>query len=349
MRIGGIAENPAESIVGRLNLAPQPLLETQMAFTMARLIMSGTQLGIFEALKDGPRTSAQVAAACGTHDFATDKLLFALAGSGYLASRGGSYELTKVSRKWLLADSPNSVVDKLLFQFLEWDFLAQSEEYVRTGKPIELHSADLGPDAWDSYQRGMRAMANAMSAEAVKRMPLPKGATRMLDIGGSHGYYSVSLCRRHHGLSAQVLDLPEAVDKAAPLLAKEGMGDTVTHWPGDALQVDLGTEQYDLILVAQLVHHFTAEENAELARKIAQALKPGGVFAVLDEFKPGSVKSAGQIGALLEFYFALTSQSGTWDVAEIRTWQTGAGLTPKKPIKLLTVPGVGIQAAVKRR
>lgn len=347
MRIGGIPENPAESIVGRLNLAPQPMLETQMAFTMARLIMSGTQLGIFEALKDGSRTAAQVSAACGTHEFATDKLMFALAGCGYLKSTGNTYELTKVSRKWLLADSPSSVVDKLLFQFLEWDFLGQSEEYVRTGKPIELHGPDLGPDGWDSYQRGMRAMANAMSAEAVKRMPLPKHPTHMLDIGGSHGYYSVSLCRRHPGLTAQVLDLPEAVEKAAPLLAKEGMGDTVTHWAGNALEADLGSEQYDLILVAQLVHHFSAEENAALAKKIARALKPGGVFAVLDEFKPNSVKSAGQIGALLEFYFALTSQSGTWNAAEIRTWQTDAGLTPKKPIKLLTVPGVGIQAAVK--
>jgi hypothetical protein len=35
---------------------------------------------------------------------------------------------------------------------------------------------------WDLYQRGMRAMANAASGEAMRRMPVPKDAKRMLDI-----------------------------------------------------------------------------------------------------------------------------------------------------------------------
>lgn len=347
MRIGAIPENPIEFLVGRLNLAPQPLLDTQMAFTMARVIMAAAQLGVYEALRDGPATPADVALRCTTDRFATEKLLFALAGSGYVKASGDTYELTAVSRKWLLADSPHSLVDKLAFQILEWDFLAHSEEYVRTGQPLELHGAAMGPEGWDSYQRGMRAMANAISAEAVKRIPVPKGATRMLDIGGSHGYYSVALCRRHPGLTSRILDLPEAVEQAAPILAAENMGDIVTHWPGNALADDLGTEQYDLVLVAQLVHHFSEEQNRELAKRIATALKPGGVFAVMDEFRPDTVKSAGQLGALLEFYFALTSQSGSWSVDEIVGWQKAAGLDPQKPKMLLTAPGVGIQAATK--
>jgi hypothetical protein len=63
----------------------------------------------------------------------------------------------------------------------------------------------------------MRSMARALSGEATKRMPVPDGAQKMLDIGGSHGYYSVALCRRHEGLRAVVLDLPEAVKQAGPL------------------------------------------------------------------------------------------------------------------------------------
>ena len=41
-----------------------------------------------------------------------------------------------------------------------------------------------------------------------KRMPVPDGARDMLDIGGSHGYLSVAVCRRHPELRATVLDLP---------------------------------------------------------------------------------------------------------------------------------------------
>jgi SAM-dependent methyltransferase len=200
---------------------------------------------------------------------------------------------------------------------------------------------------WDLYQRGMRAMANAFAGEAVRRMPVPRNAREMLDIGGSHGYYSVALCRRHDGLRSVILDLPQAVERAAPLLAAEEMGERVVHRAGDALTDELGSEAYDVALIAQLVHHFSEAQNRELAKRVARALRPGGVYAVLDEFRPRSAKDAGQTGALLEFYFALTSQSGTWAVEEIAEWQRGAGLTPRRPIRLRTAPGVGIQAAAK--
>ncbi len=53
----------------------------------------------------------------------------------------------------------------------------------------------------------------------------------MLDIGGSHGYFSVELCRRYAGLRAVVLDLDQAVEQAAPSLEAEGMGERVTLVP----------------------------------------------------------------------------------------------------------------------
>ena len=348
MRLGPIPENPIERVVNRLNLAPRPLLDTQMAFSLSRLIMVGTKLGVFEALADGPLSAAEVAERCSTSELGTEKLLFALTGAEYLQVENGGYGLTPVARKWLLRDSPNSLVDKMLFQFYEWDYMELSEEYVRTGKPFELHST-IDDDQWDLYQRGMRALANAGAPELVRRMPMPKGAAQMLDIGGSHGFYSVALCRKHDGLRSTILDLPQAIEPAAPLLAAEGMGDRVVHQAGDALEDDLGAEAYDLVLIAQLVHHFSEEQNRELAARVARALRPGGVYAVVDEFRPRTPKDAGQMGALLEFYFALTSQSGTWPVEEISEWQRGAGLKPRRTINFRTVPGVGIQAAEKPR
>jgi SAM-dependent methyltransferase len=346
MRLGLIPENPIERLVARLNLAPRPLFETQSAFTLARLVMVGTKLGVFEALGDGTRTAREVAEQCGTDESGTGKLLFALAGAGYLRERDGGYEVAPFARKWLLRESADSLADKMIFQFHEWEWMEQAEDYVRTGRPLELHRT-IGGDEWGDYQRGMRAMASAFSVEAVRRLPVPKGARDLLDIGGSHGYYSVALCRRHEDLRAVVLDLPEAVEHAAPILAAEGMGDRVVHRAGDALSDDLGEATYDVVMVAQLVHHFTEEQNRDLARRVARALRPGGVYAILDAFRSRSAKDAGQTPALLEFYFALTSESGTWAPEEMADWQRQAGLRPKRPIRFRTIPGGGIQAATK--
>jgi SAM-dependent methyltransferase len=346
MRVGAIPEGLMERIVMRLGVVPRPFVETQMSFTLARVVMAAADLGVFALLEEGPATSDEIADRLGTDPHATYKLLFALASSDYLRFRDGRYELTKLSRKWLLPDSPTDLTDKLRFQLLEWEFVAKSEEYVRTGKPLDLHDSS-DPTLWDSYQRGMRAMAAAFGAEGLRRLPIPDGARDLLDIGGSHGYYSCELCRRHEGLRAVILDLPDAVEKAAPLLAAENMGDRVTHRPGNALTDDLGEEAWDVVMMAQVAHHFSDEQNRELAVRVARALRPGGVYAIVDAFRPTKPGESGQLPSLLEFYFALTSQSGTWTPEEMADWQRAAGLNPKRPIRLRTVPGGGIQVAVK--
>lgn len=348
MRIGMKPESAVERAVARLGLVPQPLIETQMAFTLARVVMAATKLGLFEALSAGSATAASVAERAGTDPEATGKILFALAAGDYLKADADRYSLTPMSRKWLLRDSETSLVDKLLFQFDEWEWLERTEDYVRTGQPIEIHDVMAG-EQWDSYQRGMRSLAAGFAAEAVRKLPVPAGARDLLDIGGSHGYYSVMLCRRHEKLRAVVLDLPEAVEHAAPLLAAEGMGDRVLHRTGNALTEDLGTATYDVVFTASLVHHLSDTENRGLAARVARALRPGGVYAILDAFRPETPRDAGQLGALLEFYFALTSQSGTWTPDEIAGWQREAGLEPRRPIKLRSAPGGGIQAATKAK
>lgn len=346
MRVGLIPENPLERVLARLNVVPRPLVETQMAYTLARVVMAGAELGVFDTLAAGPLTAAEVARRCGTDPGATEKLLFALASTDYVRFRRDRYELTRGARRWLVSDSDRCLTDKLRLQLLEWEWMARSEDYVRTGQPVEIHAIP-GGEVWDAYQRGMRAMAGAFSTEAVARLPVPDDARDLLDIGGSHGYYSVAMCRRHEGLRAVVLDLPQAVEAAAPLLAAEGMGDRVVHRAGDALRDDLGEEAYDVVMIAQLVHHFSDEQNRELAARVARALRPGGVYAILDAFRPRTPDDAGQVGAMLEFYFALTSQSGTWTPEEMAAWQRDAGLRPRRAIRFRTTPGGGIQAAFK--
>jgi SAM-dependent methyltransferase len=331
-------ENPFERLAMALGVVPVTLMDTHMSFMRARAIMVGVKLGLFDALAGGPLPAAQVAERCGTVAAATEKLLNALVGSGYVKHVAGTYALAPVARRWLLSSSSSSVRDKVLFEFIEWDLSEHFEEFVRTGQPLEMHQ-QAQPDLWQRYQRAMRALSGLAAPEIVKRTPVPKHATTMLDIGGSHGFISVAMCRRYAALRATVLDLPAAIEHAAPILAKEGMGDRVVHRAGDALVEDLGEKAWDFIYVSQLLHHFDRDTNQRLVRRIARALRPGGVLCVLEMIRPSTPERSGQVGALLDLYFAVTSQSGTWSVEEIAGWQREAGLTLLKPVALRTVPG----------
>jgi len=314
--------------------------------TLARTIMVSTKLGIFEALAKQECTAREVAARCGLDRHATEVLLFALAGAGYVRSKAMRYTLAPVARKWLLRSSPQSLYDYMMFNFLNWTWDERFEDFIRTGRPTQIHQ-EMSIDEWQVYQRGMRSLAGFSAFEVARRMPLPRGASHMLDIGGSHGYYSVMLCRRHPGLCSVVFDLPEAVVHAAKILAQEGMGERIVHRAGNALTDELGNEEYDLIFIGSLLHHFDEKANRDLVKRSAQALRPGG-YLVIEEFQRFQTpKEVGELGALSNLYFAATSEAGTWSMKEIAAWQREAGLLPRKPIRLLTAPGAELQAAIK--
>jgi hypothetical protein len=107
MRLGIIGETLIERVIARTNVAPVPLLETQIAFTMARSIMAGVKLGIYDAIGTGAKTVAEVVTACNTDREATTKLLNTLVGCRYLRHRDGRYELTPKASKWLLQSTPD--------------------------------------------------------------------------------------------------------------------------------------------------------------------------------------------------------------------------------------------------
>ena len=345
MRVGLMAENPLETAVLASGVVPVPMLEAY-APVYARAIVIATKLGVFEALREGGRSAAEIAEACGTDLRATAKLMNLLVTMRYLRHRDGAYTFARHVKRWLLADSPGSVRDVILMKELEWSWIDQLETFVRDGRPLDVHGT-MSTEDWSAYQRGMRAQANPLASWLARRVPVPAGARDMLDIGGSHGYFSVVLCRRHPELRATVLDLPDAVEHAAPLLEREAMGDRVVLRAGDALTDDLGEGAFDLILVFSLVHHFDDATNRLLVSRAARALRPGGYLVIGDALRPSSPGKGGQQGAFFDLYFALTSESGLWTYDEMRSWQIAAGLTPRKSISL--VPGGGFALQVAER
>jgi SAM-dependent methyltransferase len=348
MKIGAIPQSVVESIALKLEIAPRPLIDTHAAMLLARTVMAGAELKVFDALAVRPLTAAGIAAECDSDAAATALLLDALVACGYLRFRDERFELTRSARQWLLSSGPSSVRDKLLLQVAEWRWLETLEQFVRSGRPLNFHES-MTRDERNLYHRGMRALAGIAAPEVARLVPVPRGASRMIDLGGSHGHYAAEICRRYPGLSAEVLDFPEAIEAAAPLLAAEDLGERLAHRAGDAATAGLGVERYDLVLMSNLAHHLDADQNRDLAGRVARALKPGGAFVIQEPARTERPGSAGQIPALLGLYFAMQSRPGvrTWSVAEMAEWQRSAGLKVRRAKQLRTAPGWVQQAGIK--
>lgn len=346
MKLGVIPENLAERLALWLGIPPPGIIESWVGIMAAHAVMVATKLDIFETLSAGPLTVQEIAEKCATHRRATEQLLNALVGMGCLQFKGERYALPRKMRAWILADGKYSFRDQILLHELERKWWEHCEEYVRTGQPLRLHET-MTDDEWGIYQRGMRSGVAFPANWVARHLRLPKTARAMLDIGGSHGFFSVAICRRHPQLQATVLELPEAIKHAAPLLEKEGMGDRVRYREGSLLTDDLGVEQYDLVFMAAVVHHFDDATNRQLMQRIARALRPGGIVAIWEPLRQDRAGKIRQLGGLMDLFFGLFSQAGTWSAAEIAGWCKGAGLEPRKPKRMWFGPDLALHVGGK--
>ena len=121
----------------------------------------------------------------------------------------------------------------------------------------------------------------------------------------------------------------------------------IQYLAGDVLTQDLGEEEWDIIFIANLVHHFDDETNRMIAKNVARALRTGGFYIILEFVRDEHLREGDHLGALLDLYFSSTSRGGTFSIQEIIQWQKDAALVPMKSISLRTVPRHILQVAVK--
>ncbi len=346
-------DNPLEWVALRANLVPVPLLHAQIMPVISKAVLEAADKGVFDAVADGHDTTLDIAAACALNPKAIGELMGLLTALGYFTYSSGTFALTRMARKWTLKHEPESVYGMMLFNNrVVWPWLEKLGHYLQTGEGIHYHD-HLDAEQWNYYQQAMVAASGSEATEFGRRAPVPKtiktGAEpcRMLDIGGSHGQHSVALCKRYAALSSTILDLPAAIEQAAPLLARLGMGERVRHVPGNALTDDFGTAQYDLVLMSSLAHHFTPDQNQDVANRVALALKPGGVYIINEFIRPETGAAPELVGSSTDLFYGLTSTAGNYSVAEIQTWQRHAGLRTGKVVAYRTLPGRAMVVGVK--
>lgn len=339
MRYEAVPESLAERFALRAGLVPLPVVDTLFPLLKARSLMAGVRLGIFPALREGPLDAAALAARLGLHAESLDPLLRVLAASGYLAVRKGCYRLSALARRTLLPGASLDCSGYVEFNYTQWGFLERLEDLLRTGTGIDFHRHMRDPGAWESYQKGMLEIARMHAPLLAGRIPVPAGATRLLDIAGSHGWLGAALCRKRPPMRSTVVELPEAAGIARRLAGEAGISDVVDHVSGDALSGDFGgVAACDVALLANILHHFAPESIRTLLGRVFALLVAGGTVAIWDIERPreGSRPELGRDASAL--FFRLTSESRCFSADEYREWLREAGFVSIRAVRPMAAP-----------
>jgi SAM-dependent methyltransferase len=338
VRVSTKAESVPERLALAAGLVPTPLLETFEAMAMARAIMAGASLGVFDALAERPDTADGLARRLRLDPRGADILLVALHALGYVEQRDGRYRNAAAVERFVLPESPQSVRAYVeTFNQDMWDEFSRVDEAVRTGETSGLHARPADDPYWERYMRGLFDLTKLGGEEVAKLIPA-RGARRMLDLAGGHGGYAIAMCNRHRELRVKIAELEGAARIGREIVAEQGMADRIEFLVGDMFETDLGRD-YDVVTAFQIVHHFDEDPNVELLSRAREAVRDGGTVAVLEQERPPPGERGSTIGALTGLLFYVTSHARTYTAEEIVTFVEAAGFDRVRARRSQRLPG----------
>jgi 2-polyprenyl-3-methyl-5-hydroxy-6-metoxy-1,4-benzoquinol methylase len=345
MRLAVRADTLVERVALWLRLVPTPAAEAWGGMALSSVVITATRLGVFARLASEPATTATVAGELGLDPTVTQLLLDCLAAAGYVTGRpGGPYRLSRLAGRWLDPDAPLSVANFVAANQDYWSWWAGLDEVVRTGHTESHHASGPDDPYWRRYILGQRDLARLSAAYVARRVPVPGGRRRLLDLGGGHGLYSVQLCRRHPDLSATVLDLAGSAAIGREVVAAAGLADRITQVDGDVRTAELDGP-YDVVLCFNLVHHLGPDEVAALFGRVRAALAPGGTLAVMDAFAVPSQRGAAA-ATVLNLFTYLSSGVAGYAPAQLYAWFNDAGFQRPRRVPIRRIPGQAMFLAV---
>ena len=303
---------------------PESIRGMVFSFQSSRVLLTAYELGIFTVLGQESRSSHQVAEQLQTDARATDRLMNALVAMGVLKKSKSEFSNTQQTLRFLVKGNPEYLAG-LMHAVNLWDRWSTLTEAVRQGTSVPTyHESESGKDWPVSFIAAMHERATKQAPAAVALLDL-SGVSRILDVGGGSGAFSMAFVQAKDGITATVFDLPDVVPLARKYIEQAKLAHKVDTIAGDYLTDDLGSG-YDLVFLSAIVHSNSPEENRKLLCKCAKAVRPGGQVVVQDFIMDESRTSPAH-GALFALNMLVATQAGdTFTEAEVRDWLEESGM-----------------------
>ncbi len=243
-----------------------------------QILKAVIELSLFDFLdQSGLSSLEEISIATNINTRYIHSLLQTLVELGLLIKLDHRYCNSELAGQFLVKSSSNYQGDiiRMVEESGKWNNL--QERLTRSGTKKRYDNTGIGWDTIKSLsQRSLQGELQAVSQAIVKWKGFPQ-ADSVLDIGGGHGLYTISLCQVNPSLKGLVFEQAHVTDLTKKFISRYHLENRVKVQAGDIAE-DTPTGRHDIVLVSHFLYKFS-QDLPSMLNKISSCLKPGGLLA----------------------------------------------------------------------
>jgi ubiquinone/menaquinone biosynthesis C-methylase UbiE len=312
-------------------LSPSLFLDTVNAYQRTAVIKAALQLELFSIISGGRETVQRLASSCETSERGMRILCDYLTTTGFLMKEGQHYGLTPDSALFLDRQSAAYVGDAI--EFLLSPILLEGfkdvASAVRKGGTMLPNGGTISSEnpIWEHFARTMGPLM-IEPAQLISDLITvnPNQKLKVLDVAAGHGHFGITIGKGQPNAEITALDWPNVLQVAKENAQVAGIGDRYFTIDGSAFEADYGSG-YDVVLLANFLHHFDIEACEILLKKVHFALAQNGRVITFD-FIPNEDRISPPEAALFSMVMLCSTPHGdAYTFLEIEQMFRNAGFS----------------------
>ena len=280
----------ARGVVRRDGLA---MFDLVAGFCHSQVLTALVDLGVLEQLRGSPRTSEDLATACGVPEPRMRVLL--RAGVALDLVRLKRRERYALSRKGAALLGVPGLADMILHHRVLYRDLADPAAFFKGETEPELASfwpyvfgagAADDPDAAARYSNLMAESQGLVADDTLATVSLA-GVSELVDVGGGTGAFLTAVGAKYPSISLHLFDLPAVVPGAHARFEAAGLSERVTISQG-SFREDSLPKGADAISLVRVLYDHSDDTAKALLKAVYDALPEGGLLLISEPMTGGA-------------------------------------------------------------
>ncbi|MEO1548985.1 MAG: methyltransferase [Pseudomonadota bacterium] len=289
----------------------EALYDLVAGFVYSQTLAASVDVGLFHALKDGPRSVQDLSAACDLSIAATKQLCQAASSVDLLSPSGDGYRLGRLGAAVL---GVPGLEDMIRHHAVFYRDLRDPVALLRGQSDPELSRfwayvlgtdrQTVSPSVAAEYSALMASSQVLVAEETLRAFDFSK-ARVVMDVGGGTGAFLVALGKAASSPDLWLYDLPNVVTDAPARFAANGQAARSRAIGGSFRDEDL-PQGADLITLVRVCYDHNDDTVQALLRAVYAALPRGGTLVISEPMSGG--KHPSRAG---DAYFAFYTRAMT--------------------------------------